>query len=61
MERIWKERSWPNLMCYSNIYPEGLRKPRKSCPNRRSPGLDLNPGTPEYEAEILTTKFGKKV
>jgi hypothetical protein len=30
LERMWKERSWPNLRYYPGIYLEELRKPRKT-------------------------------
>jgi hypothetical protein len=54
----WKEfgrmRSGIILRNYPGIYLEGLRKPTKICQDSRSPGRDLNPGTPEYEAEMLT-------
>jgi hypothetical protein len=40
---------------YSSIYVEGLRKTTKNHnQDSRSPGQDLNPGRPEYEAGVLT-------
>jgi hypothetical protein len=50
---------WPNLKkaYYLGIRLEGLRKTAK--PPRddsRSPGRDFNPGSPEYEAVVLTTR-----
>jgi hypothetical protein len=36
---------------------EGLRKTTKNLSqDSRSPGRDLNPGPPEYEAGVLTTR-----
>jgi hypothetical protein len=48
-----------NLML--RFYPgnrlEGLRKTKKIISqDNRSPGRDLNPGPPEYEAGMLTTR-----
>jgi hypothetical protein len=56
-ERMWKKRSWPNLRYYSGICLEGLRKTTKNLSqDSRSPGRDLDPGPPEYEAGVLTTR-----
>jgi hypothetical protein len=45
----WKDyrrkRPWPNLMSYDN----------------QSPGRDLNPGSPEYEATALPTQSQRLV
>jgi hypothetical protein len=52
-----RKRSWPNLRYYPDICLEGLRKKTKNLSQFiRSPGRDLNPGPPEYEAEVLTTR-----
>jgi hypothetical protein len=47
-------RSWLNLRQYPGIYLEELRKTTINF--SRSPGGDLNPGSPEYEAVVLTTR-----
>jgi hypothetical protein len=47
--------SWPNLKYYPYNCLEGLRKTMKNLSqDSRSPGQDLNPGHPEYEAGVLT-------
>jgi hypothetical protein len=46
-----------SLRYYSGIFLERLRKTMKSlCQDSRSPGVDLNPGPPAYEAGVLTTR-----
>jgi hypothetical protein len=57
----WKEfgrkLSWRDLRHYPGICFEGLRKPTTNiCQDGRSPGRDLNPGPPDYEAVVLTTQ-----
>jgi hypothetical protein len=48
------KQSWPNLRYYPGICLEGLRKTTKNLTqDNRSPGRDLNPGPPEYEAGVL--------
>jgi hypothetical protein len=47
---------WPNLRYYSGICLVRLRKTAKTCQDSQSPGQDLNPGPPEYEAGVLTTQ-----
>jgi hypothetical protein len=52
-----RKRSWPNLRYYPGICLEGLTKTTKNLSQHsRSPGRDLNPGPPEYEAGVLTTR-----
>jgi hypothetical protein len=42
---------------YPRIYLEGLKKTTKSLSqDTRSPSRNLNPGPPEYEAGVLTTR-----
>jgi hypothetical protein len=53
----WKEfgskLSWPNFKAPT---PEGLKRTTKNLnQDSRSPGQDMNPEPPEYEAEMLTT------
>jgi hypothetical protein len=52
-----RKRTWPNLRYYPRMCLEGLRKTTKHLSqDSRSPGRDLNPGPPEYEAGVLTTR-----
>jgi hypothetical protein len=45
------------LRYYQVICLEGLRKTMKPLrQDSQSPGRDLNPGLPEYEAGVLTTR-----
>jgi hypothetical protein len=57
-----RKRSWPNLRYYPSICLEG---PRKTVQNLSqdswSPGRDLNPRPPEYEAGVLTTRLRRWV
>jgi hypothetical protein len=51
-----RKRSCPNKRYYPGICLEELRKTMKDLSqDSRSPGRDLKPGTPEYEAGVLTT------
>jgi hypothetical protein len=44
LERVWKERSWPNLRYYPEILPEVLRNTTKDLSqNNRSMDQDLKP------------------
>jgi hypothetical protein len=57
----WKEcgrkRSWPNLRHYHCICLEELRKVSKDLSqDSRFPVQDFNPGLPEYETGVLTTR-----
>jgi hypothetical protein len=40
-EKVWKKRRWPNLSLEELL-------------DSRSPGRDLNPGSPEYESAVTT-------
>jgi hypothetical protein len=52
------KRPWPNLRYYLGICVEGLRQTtEKLIQASRSPGRDLNPGCPEYEAGVLTARL----
>jgi hypothetical protein len=54
LKRICKKRSWPNLRHNHDICLEGLSKTTKNLSqDSPSPGQDLNPRPPEYEAEVL--------
>jgi hypothetical protein len=49
--------SWPNLRYYPGICLEGLGETtRNLSQDNRSPGGDLNPGPPEYEARVLSCR-----
>jgi hypothetical protein len=57
LERSGRKRSWPNSRYCPGICLEGLRETTKNLgQDSRSPGQDLNPGSPEYEAGELTTR-----
>jgi hypothetical protein len=57
LERIWKEAVVANFRYYPGVRLDGLRKPRKYfSQDKRSPVRDLNPGPPEYEVVVLTTR-----
>jgi hypothetical protein len=44
-----RKRSWPNLMYYPDIFPEGVKKTNKHLTqDSRSPDQDLNAGPTEY-------------
>jgi hypothetical protein len=52
-----RKRSWPNLRYYLGICLEGLIKTTKNLSEDSwSPGRDLNPETPEYEAGALSDR-----
>jgi hypothetical protein len=49
--------SWRNLRYYPGVCLENLRKTMKNLSqDSRSPGQDLDPGPPKYEAGVLTTR-----
>jgi hypothetical protein len=54
-----RKRSWLNLRYYTSICLEVLKK--NISQDNRSPGRDLNPGPPEYDAGMLTTKLRRSV
>jgi hypothetical protein len=57
LERICKEAVWPNFEGLSGIRLESLREAtRNLSQDSRSPGRDLNPGPPKYEAHFPTTR-----
>jgi hypothetical protein len=52
-----RKRLWSNVSHYPDICMEGLRKITKDLSlNSRSPGRDLNPRPPEFEAGVLTIR-----
>jgi hypothetical protein len=57
MENMWKEAIVAEFKVLSRHLPRGTeKKPVKSQSNSPSPGWDLNPGRPEYEAILLATR-----
>jgi hypothetical protein len=55
-----RKRSWPRY--YPRTCLKELRKSLKTLSqDSRSPGRDLNPGPPEYEAGVLTTRQRRSV
>jgi hypothetical protein len=56
LKRYGRKRSWPHLKVLSKHFTEGTEENHeKLSQDIRSPGRDLNPGRPEYEAVVLTT------
>jgi hypothetical protein len=47
---------WPNFKVLSRHLPGGTEENNQKPQDNRSPGQDLNPGTPENEAGVLTTR-----
>jgi hypothetical protein len=60
----WKGRvrkwSWPNLRQSRHLH-ESTEKNNENIQDSRSPGLDLKPEPPEYEAGVLTTRPRRSV
>jgi hypothetical protein len=57
-----RKRSWPNSKALSRNLPGGTEENHeKISQDIRSPGSDLNPGPPEYEAGVLTTRPRRSV
>jgi hypothetical protein len=56
----WKEFgrqwSWPTLRYYPGIRLKGLTETTRNLSQDRSPVRDFNPGSPEYESGVLTTR-----
>jgi hypothetical protein len=51
-----RKRSWP-ILRYPGILLEGLKESSKNLSHdNRSPVRDLNPGTPGYQAGVLTSR-----
>jgi hypothetical protein len=47
-----RKRLWSNFKILFRNFPEELRISTKTFQDSRSPNRDLNPGPPEYEAEL---------
>jgi hypothetical protein len=57
LERIWKEASYPNFELLSKQLPGGTEEKRKHRSQyRRSLWRDLNAGTSDSGAGVLTTR-----
>jgi hypothetical protein len=56
-KRFVMTRSWPNLSCYPVMSLEKLRQAKKHSQHSRSLSHDLNPGPPERETGVLTTRL----
>jgi hypothetical protein len=53
---------WPNLKYYFRIFLEELKNITKNISQDcGKPGLDLNPGLPEYKAKMLTTRSRRQL
>jgi hypothetical protein len=56
------KRSWPILAYCTDIHLEELRYTTINLSHySRSPGRDLKPSPPEYEAGMLTTQLGRPI
>jgi hypothetical protein len=57
-----RKRSWPNLRYYPGIFLEEQRNTTNILSqDRRSLDRDFNPGPPEYDAGVLTTRLRRSV
>jgi hypothetical protein len=56
LERKWKEAVVAQLTVLSRHLSGGTEENHEKPHNSRSPGRDSNPGPPEYEAGVLTTR-----
>lgn len=57
MKGCERKESQPTLRYYPGIYLEGLGKTTKIHQDSQSLGRDLNPGPPEFKAEMLTAQL----
>jgi hypothetical protein len=53
---MWKKRSWPNFKVLSRHLSGGTEESHEMPQSSRSQGRNLNPGPPEYESGVLTTR-----
>jgi hypothetical protein len=57
LERMWKEAAVAKFKMLSQHLLGGAEENHENLnQDSQSPGRDLNPGHPEYEAEMLTTR-----
>jgi hypothetical protein len=57
LERMWKEAPVAKFKMLSQHLLGGTEENHENLnQDSQSPGRDLNPGPPEYEAEMLTTR-----
>jgi hypothetical protein len=62
LERIFgRKQSWPNFKVLSRYMPRTEGTTKNFNPDSRSPGQDLKPGSPKYEAGVLTTRPQRSV
>jgi hypothetical protein len=52
---------WPNFKLLSLHSPGGTKEIHEGTQGSWSPGQDLNPGSPEYEAGVLTARSRRSV
>jgi hypothetical protein len=56
MKGFGRKRSWPNFKVLPRKSSGGTKEKQETLSqDSRSPGRDLKPGPPEYEAGVLTT------
>jgi hypothetical protein len=56
LERMWKKADVAQCKVLLRYLPGGTEENHENLSqDNRSPGRDLGPGTPEYEAGVLTT------
>jgi hypothetical protein len=53
----WKDIEWSDRSDTCGFFFEGLREATKSREDSRCPDRDLNPGSLEYNAELLVTRL----
>jgi hypothetical protein len=56
IERIVRERQSPNFKVLSRHSLGGTEGNQEKPQDIPSPGRDMNPGSPKYEARVLTTR-----
>jgi hypothetical protein len=60
-EGFGSKRSWPDFEIQSRHLPEWTGDTRNPRQDSRSSGRDLNPGPPEYELGVVTTRPRRSV
>jgi hypothetical protein len=61
LERMWKVAVVAYFKQLSQYFPRETEEKHKKSQSSRSPCRDLNPGLPEYEAGVLTTRPRRSV
>jgi hypothetical protein len=54
-QEFGRKQSWPDFKVLSQLFPGVTEENHETSKDSRSPGPDLNPGNPEYEAGVSTT------